>query len=316
MDDNTRFMLFGLGLPGAMGLLVGWAGAHGARQPVPEAGAPRTVMSLIVVVVLAVLAGAIALSTYGVHGGISIRPISSDDRLRYVPGVLFLFAVTGVITCHAIGTRTVGGVGTHAVPLDRAAAVVCSILAAAICVGIALGETSVRMPKVIALPVMAIWAGLTCKFLIRFHERNLRVRAGVLLVGLGAAVGAALAGTGSFELGKYGFGVGAIVAAVTLGALIARGPTRPFTLSILCAFMATLLGCGVYLSATPWWVVIALGAVVPVAYLADFLASKRLTPKAAGAIAIAVGAAIALAAIAPGIKSLIDFIAGPRTPQY
>src|SRR6185503_19597317 len=98
MEDTTRYLLFGLAIPAAMGLLVGAAGARGARLQPPEQDCPRSthvLMSAIIAVVLAILAGALTISTYGVHGGINLPPISSDDRLRFVPGAILIVALVG-----------------------------------------------------------------------------------------------------------------------------------------------------------------------------------------------------------------------------
>jgi hypothetical protein len=311
MDDSTRYILLGLGIPGVMGLVVGVMGALGVRAPVARSGAARVVESVIVACVLAALAGAIMLSTYGVHGGISVPPVSSDDRLRFVPGAIFAVALAGVIARLVLLGRKESG----AHPPDRLVAVVTAMLGAAVGVAISLGPTSLNAARLIATGVLAVWAGLACTFLIRFQEKSLRVRGNVILVGLVAGVGAGLLGTGCQTLGEYAFGDAAIGAGLAVGALVLCGPVRPFTIAIFTSFVATLLACGVCLSDTPWWVVGVLGAVVPVAYAVDVVASRRLRPRVAAAVTIVVAAAIAIGAVAPGIKSLVDFMNGTASKQ-
>jgi hypothetical protein len=309
MSDTTRLILFGLLLPGVMGAVVGALGALGARHEPGQGSAPapsRLLTHAITALVLALLAGALTLATWGVHGPASFPPVSSDDRLRLVPAAMFVAALLGVFARFLLQPRP----ERPGIPRDRMLGAFAALLAAGAGAALALGTSSLSLERLLAVPATAALAYACCLALISFHELRQHARAGAVLVGVALAAAAALTGTGSLVLGQYGFGAAAIAAGVVLGGLVLRGPTRPFTLAILSAFLAVLVCCGVIFSSTPVWVAGLLGCVVPIAWLVSVAASRRLKPAAAAAVTIAAAALLATIAVAPGIKSLADFVAG------
>ncbi len=308
MDDTTRLALFGLALPAALGALVGYMGAKGAaiQPPAQTSPAPgRAVMGVITAVVLAIAALALLLAQYGVHGGISWPPASADDRLRLVPGALLAICVLAIIA------RVPASTGATLIAF-LGGATGAAIIGGKQWFAGSLGPSG----SVVWLPLaFGAWGALTAFPLSMMAARNQRVSAGVILIGLAVAVGAGLTGTDSIELGKHGFAIAAVVLGIVAASLFMRSAVRPMTAGMMSAALASLVAYGVIWSGTQWWVAVILAFVPASALIADHLFARRMSPRTGAIVRIAVAATIAAAAIAPGIKSLIDFVTASDAHQ-
>lgn len=304
--DPTRLLLFALALPAALGFIVGAMGARSPAPPAPPAAPPQPadksrapsalLFDFITILVLALLAGALTLAQYGVAGPSQWPPITAADRFRFVPAALLALCILVMLARVKPGARgwliALGGGG----------------LGAAV-----VGSSSAGLPSTLLITAFAISSLITTAALIRLQDHSRRVAASVVLVGLGLAVAAALVGTGSVELGKHGFALTAILAGIATAALALRGPIRPMTIAIVSATLSTLLAYGLLFSSTPWWTAALLAAVAPAAGLTQLLAAKRASPRLSATLAITAAAIIAAIAVAPGIKSLADFITATDT---
>jgi hypothetical protein len=308
MDDTTRLALVGLAIPAILGALVGLMGARGGAMQPGQHSAPapgRALFGFITAIVLAVAALALLLAQYGVSGGISWPPSSAADRFRLVPAAFLLIAILTMVARAPMAAR----------------ATIIAFLGGAAGIAIIGGKqwlsgSLAPAGSVVWLPISCgLWGALTAFPLASMAARDLRVSTGVILIGLGAAVAAALIGTGSIELGKHGFAITAILIGLVVASLFMRSAVRPMTLGIMCAALASLMSYGVVYSSTPWWVEGLLTLVPLSALLADQLFAHRFNPRTATTIRIAVAATIAAAAIAPGIKSVIDFVTASDSHQ-
>ena len=134
--------------------------------------------------------------------------------------------------------------------------------------------------------------------------------AAVLLVGLCAAVGAGLLGTGSKDLGLDGFACAAASAGLEIGVLMMRGSAGPGAIGVVSGMLGALLACGVFLSSTPWWVVGVLGCVAPAAVVAVGRGAEAVVARARKALQTVEGVAGGVAAAE--ITPLVDLAARAR----
>ncbi len=304
MSDTTRLILFGLALPALLGLVVGAMGAKApSTQTAPAPG--RAIFNIITFIVLTLAAAALTLSIYGVHGSTTLPPVSSADRFFLVPAILLGVCLLAMLLpiaplFRAILIAALGGASGAAVIGGNAY----------------LSGSLAPHASVVWIPIVfALWGAITAAPIVSLSARSLRVRSAVILIGLGAAVGAGLIGTGSMALGQHGFAFTAVFVGLAAASLLLRGPLRPMTIGMMSAALAALMAYGALLSSTPWWVV-AVVALVPLAgWLTDRLTTKRTSPRISATLTITAAAVVALIAIAPGIKSLIDFVTGADTHQ-
>ena len=134
--------------------------------------------------------------------------------------------------------------------------------------------------------------------------------AAVVLVGLCAAVGAGLLGTGSKDLGLDGFACAAASTGLVIGLLIVRGSAGPGAIGVVSGMLGALLACGVMLSSTPWWVVGVLGCVALAAVVADVVVGRKLGRVGGAAVRVGAAVVVAVVAVGPGIWSLVKFAMG------
>ncbi len=286
--------------------------------------------------VLAVVGVTMAMfvALFGIYGMPGWPPASSVDRLFLLPPGIGLVGLGGVLITAWRGKRSPGGERRLGWMVSSAAAGIGAAIGAAVALGPSFWNGKMMgmggITGLVWVPlVFGVWSAVSAWAvgrLVRGGNRDATsavaslgtspARAGeegwaksaaVVLVGLCAAVGAGLLGTGSKDLGLDGFACAAASAGLVIGLLIVRGSAGPGAIGVVCGMLGALLACGVMLSSTPWWVVGVLGCVAPAAVLADVVIGRKLG--SVGGAAVRVGAAVMVAtlAVGPGMWSLVKF---------
>ena len=345
MDENARIAVVGMVAPAVIGLMAG-VGA-GVLKRVGAKHAPSAVAALgtfparageegneefvgarvlaVVGVTMAVFVG-----LFGVYGMPGWPLASSGDRLFLLPPGIGLVGLAGVILTAWRGRRSAGGERGLGWMVSSAAAGIGAAIGTAVALGPGFwnGKMAGTAGLVWVPVVFGVWSAVSAwgvgrivrgsknertPSVPRFARDTSPARAGeggIVLVGVCAAVGAGLLGTGSKDLGLDEFTCAAASAGLVIGLMMVRGSAGPGAIGVVCGMLGALLGCGVMLSFTPWWVVGVLGCVAPAAVLADVVIGRKLGN--VGGAAVRVGAAVVVAGIAvgPGIWSLVKLALG------
>lgn len=350
MDENVRIAVVGMVAPALIGGMAGiGAGVlkrvGGTRTP--SAVAPPTSLGtysarageegneeFVGARVLAVVGVTMAVfvGLFGIYGMPGWPPMNSGDRLFLLAPGIGLVGLAGVVITAWRGRGSAGGERGLGWMVSSAAAGVGAAIGTAVVLGPGFWKESGTAAPVWVPVVFGVWSAVSAwgiGRLVRGHapsavapptslgtsparakEEGWPKSAAVVLVGVCAAVGAGLLGTGSKDLGLDGFACAAASAGLVIGLMMVRGSVGPGAIGVVCGMLGALLACGVMLSSTPWWAVGVLGCVAPAAVVADVVVGRRLG--SVGGALVRVGAAVIVAGIAvgPGIWSLVRFARG------
>jgi hypothetical protein len=323
MDDNVRTALFGVALPGLIALAGAVLGTWPlGRRPawaegvVDDALRPGALRAGVILPIAFAIAAAVCVRA--VAGGPIFPPTESLHRLAVGAMLIAGTGLVGGLILPTLGPRTAGGWALGAA-LGAAAA-------AAVVVGPGVwsgdfprrealdAATPERLRPALAglggllvLKLAALWAAGAAWGVAGLAQRGLRVGACVVLVGLLVGVAVALAGNGSFRYGQLGAGAAAIAAGMVVVALLHRRAGVPGAgVACAAALGATLMVQGLLFNARfPLWLVLALGLVAPAALGVDALLARRgATGRTRTIAVITAAAAVALAAVGPGVLGL------------
>lgn len=317
MDESARIAVVGMVAPAVIGGMAGIGAGLlkrvGARTS-SAAGAGEESEGFIGARVLAVVGVTMAVfvALFGIYGMPGWPPANSADRLFLLPPGIGLVGLAGVVITAWRGRRSAGGERGLGWMVSCAAAGIGAAIGAAVALGPSFwnGKMAGSAGLVWVPVVFGAWSAVSAWALGRLVRPPTAAgkSAAVVLVGLCAAVGAGLLGTGSKDMGLDGFACAAASAGLVIGLLIVRGSAGPGAIGVACGMLGALLACGVMLSSTPWWVAGVLGCVAPAAVVADVVIGRKLGNVGGAVVRVGAAAVVAAIAVGPGIWSLLKFV--------
>jgi len=313
MEETTRQVLIGIALPAVIGAMAGIGAAALKRRPAgvgaPANGSPaspetRFDEGFVGARALAVvgLTMAFFLSLYGAYGAPTWPPASSNDRMFLLAPLIGAVGLAGVLWTAWRGRQSAGGErGTGWRVSVLTAALGAAVGAVAVVWSIFRNSSAPSGAMMWAPLACALWAGLSAASVGGIARSGGRVSAAVVLVGLAAAVGAGLFGTGTNQIAIFGFGVATATAGWAAAVLLMRGSPGPGAVAVVSGVLGALMAIGALVSNTPWWEVAALGCVAPAAWLVDRSVSRKIGPIGSAIVCVGIAAAIAAIIVTPGV---------------